>query len=139
MGVLGIPLPMSNLRPQTVLSGVLLAAILGVHLQAAQARDTNQDDLQSLVNGRNSDPPKSLVLNPKTIESRYRFAAGVSYTGLQLRYQFTPRWAAEARAQFGTAKSNYGDVKATVLGLRGYRFIPYRKNLSWYLGGEAAH
>ena len=39
----------------------------------------------------------------------------------------------------GTADSNYGRVKANVVGLRGYRFIPYRRSLAWYVGAEGDH
>src|SRR5262245_48613350 len=83
--------------------------------------------------------PAPLVLNPRAGDRLYHLAVGVSYTGFQLRYQFSSKWAAEARYQFGKAESNYGDVQADVFGLRGYRFIPYRRHLSWYVGAEAAH
>jgi hypothetical protein len=74
-----------------------------------------------------------------SVPPRYRLAAGISYTGFQVRYHLTGRWAAEGRFQFGKADSNYGDVKSNVEGIRLYRFLPYRPKLSWYLGGEAAH
>lgn len=96
------------------------------------------DDLRAMANGDSKDR-KTLVLNPKTIENRYHWALGVSYTGAQLRYQISPKYAAEFRYQYGEADSSYGDVKAEVEGFRGYRFIPYRRNLAWYLGAEIAH
>jgi hypothetical protein len=96
------------------------------------------DDLQVLQNA-DSTSKKNLVLNPKSLDSIYRFAVGVSYTGAQMRYQFTPKWAAEYRYQTGKASSDYGDIKSTVLGLRIYRFIPFRRALSWYLGGDGAY
>jgi hypothetical protein len=71
----------------------------------------------------------------------YKWAVGASYTGGQVRYQFSPRWALEMRYQFGSADSDYGTVRANVWGLRGYHFYPVglRERFSWYWGGEGAY
>src|SRR5262249_48010720 len=53
---------------------------------------------------------------------RQRLALGVNYTGGQIRWRLSPRWAFEGRAQFGNAESNVGKVHSEVFGLRGYRF-----------------
>lgn len=86
-----------------------------------------------------TEAPPSLVLNPKTMEARYRFAVGASYTGMQLRYHLGSRYAMELRLQTGTADSAFGEVHSDVYGLRLQRFIPYRSHWAWYLGGEAAY
>ncbi len=72
---------------------------------------------------------------------RERLSIGLNYTGGQVRWRLSPRWAAEGRLQFGSADSNYGKVHSNVFGLRAYRFIPCteREKVSWYLGGEAAY
>ncbi len=70
---------------------------------------------------------------------RNRLAVGLNYTGGQVRYYLSPRWAAEGRMQFGKADSNYGQVHSQVFGLRGYRFFPFRDHITWYAGGEAAY
>src|SRR5437764_12964699 len=75
----------------------------------------------------------------RTEKPAYRWAAGVSYTGLQLRYQMSSRWAAEGRFQFGSADSTQGTVHSQVFGMRGYRFFPFRERLSWYVGAEGAY
>jgi hypothetical protein len=96
------------------------------------------DQLLANQNG-NAAPGKTLVLNPVSLENRYRLALGISYTGGQIRYQFNPRWATETRYQFGSAGSNEGGtIHSNVFGLRLYRFMPIRPRLAWYLGGEGA-
>jgi hypothetical protein len=69
----------------------------------------------------------------------YRLALGVSYTGAQLRYDLSSRWAAEVRYQRGKASSDQGDVSANVFGLRGYRSFHRRERFSFYWGGEGAY
>jgi len=67
------------------------------------------------------------------------FAAGVNYTGAQVRWRFDSSWAVEARWQHGKASSDYGDVTADVVGLRGYRFFRVDHPYAWYVGAECAH
>src|SRR5258708_6048079 len=68
-----------------------------------------------------------------------RLSIGVNYTGGQLRYRMSSRWAAEGRIQFGSADSNYGQVHSQVFGVRLYRFAPLHvwERASWYVAGEA--
>jgi hypothetical protein len=68
-----------------------------------------------------------------------RLSVGVNYTGGQLRWRLSPRWAAEGRMQFGSADSDYGQVHSQVFGMRLYRFAPLYmwERASWYLAGEA--
>jgi len=68
-----------------------------------------------------------------------RLSIGVNYTGGQLRYRLTSRWAAEGRMQFGSADSDYGRVRSQVFGVRLYRFAPLNvwEKASWYVAGEA--
>ncbi len=70
---------------------------------------------------------------------RERLSIGVNYTGGQVRWRLSTRWAAEGRMQFGSADSNYGKVHSQIFGLRGYRFFPFRERMTWYAGGEAAY
>jgi hypothetical protein len=63
-------------------------------------------------------------------------AIGVSYTGGQVRWNFSPRWAVEGHYQFGSADSNWGSIHSNVFGGRGYRFFYLRERLAWYVGGE---
>jgi hypothetical protein len=55
-----------------------------------------------------------------------------------VRWNFTPRWATEARYQRGKASRNYGDVKAQVFGLRGYHFFHSGSRFPFYFGSEFA-
>jgi hypothetical protein len=100
--------------------------------------DPAPDELDVLQKGDGASN-RTLVLNPKSRDSLYHWAAGASYTGFQLRYQFSCRWAVEGRAQFGSADSDYGKVSSKVFGIRGYRFFPFRDYLAWYTGGEVAY
>jgi hypothetical protein len=68
-----------------------------------------------------------------------RLAVGVNDLGGQLRFHFTPRWAVEGRFLTGSASSGDGNIKATVLGLRGYRFYQEHHRCRFYLGLEADH
>jgi hypothetical protein len=70
---------------------------------------------------------------------RERLSLGVNYTGGQVRWNLSPKWAAEGRYQQGTASSNYGDVKAQVFGIRGYRFVHPENRFPFYWGAEAAY
>ena len=94
-----------------ILPGFILQAILLASLHAAPVQGSTSDELQVLQNA-DSGSKKTLVLNPKSLDSIYHFAVGVSYTGAQMRYQFTPKWATEYRYQTGKASSDYGDVKS---------------------------
>lgn len=71
-------------------------------------------------------------------QPHYHWAFGVSYTGAQVRYALSSRWAAEGRLQFGSADSHYGAVHSDVFGLRGYRFFSLRHSGHFvgYWGGE---
>lgn len=55
-----------------------------------------------------------------------------------MRWTFSRKWACEARAQFGQAESRYGDVKAEVIGFRGYRFFTRSHHFMFYTGPEIA-
>ena len=68
-----------------------------------------------------------------------RLAIGINYTGAQIRFGLTSRWALEGRYQQGSASSNYGDVKAQVFGLRGYRFRHPENRFTFYWGAEGAY
>ncbi len=80
-----------------------------------------------------------MTLPPESVASRERLSLGVNYTGAQLRWNISSRWAAEGRYQQGKASSNYGDVTARVFGLRGYRFIRSESRFPLYWGSEIAY
>lgn len=68
-----------------------------------------------------------------------RLSIGINYTGGQIRWNLSSRWAAEGRYQEGTSSSNYGDVTARVFGLRGYRFLHPENRVAFYWGAEGAY
>src|SRR5262249_19088864 len=80
----------------------------------------------------------SLVLQDETAP-RERLAIGLNYTGAQLRWGLSSRWALEGRYQESTAQSNYGDVTARVFGMRSYRFLHPENRFPFYWGAEAAY
>ncbi len=114
----------------------------------------------SLMPIHGEDPPGSLVLEsmlsnsppdnkevPRvpepggTPQPRERLGIGLNYTGGQVRWRLSSRWAMEGRVQFGSADSDFGRVRSNVFGLRAYRFLPFgqHERISWYLGGEGAY
>jgi hypothetical protein len=115
------------------------SAFLGILLviPAIAWGDPPPEDLDVLQKGE-SNTGRTLILNPKGYDNLYRWAVGLSYTGGQVRFQPSSRWAMEARLQFGSADSDYGRVESNVFGLRGYHFYPFREHLALYAGGEAA-
>jgi len=70
-----------------------------------------------------------------------RLSLGINYTGGQVRWRLSRRWAMEGRIQVGSADSDYGKVHADVFGLRGYRFFrrPTWERMVGYVGGEGAY
>jgi opacity protein-like surface antigen len=99
------------------------------------AAGVNLDDLLGPHGPLPSGQPAPFVA-PK---SAHRLAIGINYTGGQLRWMFTPRWAVEGRYQTGSAGSSYGDVKAQVFGVRGYHYYKTSSRFPLYLGAEIAH
>lgn len=67
-----------------------------------------------------------------------KFAIGVNYLGGQIRYHLSPKWAAEGRYLTGTEDAAAGEVKASVGGLRGYRFFGLEGKFRFFLGAEVA-
>ena len=63
-----------------------------------------------------------------------KLALGVNYTGAQARCGLTPRTALEARYQSGES----GDVSASAVGLRLYRFLREAGRYRAFFGGELA-
>ncbi len=70
---------------------------------------------------------------------RAHLLVGLNYTGGQVRWMLSPRWAIEGRYQTGKASSDYGTVKSSVVGLRLYRFFERESRFSFYAGPEMAH
>ncbi len=109
----------------------------------ANAEDLSESvQLQSLLSETDKVAEKNdlkhLTLTPGPGVAHERLALGINYTGGQLRWNFSPQWAAEVRYQQGQASSNYGDVKAVVFGLRGYRTSHPASRLPFYWGSEVA-
>ena len=96
--------------------------------------DNPGDELPALVEPDNGTLPER---GHKT--EFHRISLGVNYTGAQVRWNFSPRWAAEGRYQQGKADSNYGEVKAQVEGLRVYRFFNGTGRFPLYIASEIAH
>ena len=101
--------------------------------------------LQSILNDTNKTTTSDKKEVPKMPEPsgpvlpRERLSLGVNYTGAQIRWNLSPRWAMEGRYQGGTASSNAGDVTASVFGVRGYRFSHPERRIPLYLGSEIAY
>ena len=76
------------------------------------------------------------MLEPEATPARDHLSIGENYLGGQLRYYFTRRWASEFRFLMGKASSDQGTVKATVFGLRAYRFFDEHYHCKFYLGAE---
>ena len=68
----------------------------------------------------------------------HRLALGISYLGGQMRWNFSPNWAAEYQFQTGKASSDFGDVTANVFGVRAYRFFKPQSRTRFYVGPEVA-
>ena len=64
---------------------------------------------------------------------------GLNYTGGQVRWKFSSRWAVEGRYQQGKTSSNYGDVKSQVAGLRLYRYFQRTNQFALYAGPDFDH
>jgi hypothetical protein len=117
-------------------SYVLMAlgmSLVGGPLIAADS-STRSEELLVLDSANNS--AQTFPVPANAPENRYHLALGVSYTGGQIRYQFSPKWAVEGHYQFGSADSNWGSIHSNVFGGRGYRFFYLRQRLAWYLGGD---
>ncbi|MBI4369877.1 MAG: hypothetical protein HY547_06585 [Elusimicrobia bacterium] len=72
------------------------------------------------------------------VQAAERLAVGLNFIGGQIRYHLSPRWVAEGRYLTGTEDAKGGEVKAVVVGLRGYRFFGLGGRFRFFLGAEAA-
>ena len=69
----------------------------------------------------------------------FRWAIGINYLGGQIDCRFNPNWIGELRYVTGSTKTDDGTIKASVLGLRGYRLYRKDKNIRPYLGAETGY
>ncbi len=124
-------------------NGLLL--LLGCLLTGTQAAASESEELKHLLllpaTSFTTAPPTAFTAQagvPPTAAND-RISMGINYTGVQIRCLLTRRWAMELRYQTGQAPSDYGDVRARVVGVRGYRFFPREGRFDYYLGPELAY
>lgn len=123
---------------KAAVAALLVFACVTTAISTSNSSDEMQALQDFVIRPVKNIAPSLSAPRPDSTPPRDRLSIGINYTGGQVRWSFSRKWACEARVQFGYASSDYGDVKARVFGFRGYRFFNRGHRVSFYTGPELA-